>query len=78
MSPRPIRRHAIRVHDFRGFSAILIKRRIASGRDSGSLCPDNQSSTATSSSGGGLIPICGALTLTALRASGGVFFFINS
>ena len=56
MSARP----TLRV-DFRGvFSAILINRRIASGRESGSLCPDNQSSTAASSSGGSLIPISGA------------------
>ena len=49
------------VLDFRGFfSAILINRRIASGRDSSSLSRDNQSSTAASSSGGSLTPTCGA------------------
>jgi hypothetical protein len=75
MSPRPIRRHAIRIPDFRGFSAILIKRRIASGRDSGSLCPDNQSSTAASSSGGSLIPICGARLPSPLSERRAASFF---
>ena len=64
MSPRP----NLRVH-FRGvFSAILIKRRIASGRDSGLLCPDSQSSTAASSSGGSLTPISGTPVLSKVQS----------
>jgi hypothetical protein len=54
-------RYSAPSYDFLGFfSAILSKRRIASGRDSGSLSRDSQSSTAASSSGGNLTPISGA------------------
>ena len=49
---RPRRRRRCSHNRRAFFSAILSKRRIATGRDSGAFCPDIQSSTSASSSGG--------------------------